>query len=171
MDHTCPGGCILATNKNSNLHPSGNTSVSSTRSLEVCLCQEALLIPGKYHCAANSEDNERRESNIPLLSSLLLPFMRTLVRRIFCFPNSSLHLNHQLPLSHPPAAYPTPCPWYANLSPWCHFGAMMSGMGRHRAPGLLWALLLLLLLLCHSSPLPPALWMGRFSQWMDWVRV
>lgn len=37
MDHTCPGGCILATNKNSDLRPSGNTSVSSTRHSK-CVC-------------------------------------------------------------------------------------------------------------------------------------
>lgn len=35
--HLPPGGCILATNRNSDLRPSGNTSVSSTR-LSKCVC-------------------------------------------------------------------------------------------------------------------------------------
>lgn len=164
-------GCILATNKNSDLLPSGNTSVSSTRHLK-CVCvrrhcwyQESIAV---LRTVRKMEGGSQTFLFSPLLCS---PSCGHLSEGSFAFPtlhSTSIISCHCLTLQQRTL---TPCPWYANLSPWCHFGAMMSGVGRHRGPSHLWALLLLLLLLCHSSPLPPALWMGCFSQWMDWVRV
>lgn len=113
-------------------------------------------------------------------------FLPLFVERSFPRPSSgwSFALHHLL-LTTPqssvaidsPSSSDTTRPQNANASPWCHFGAMASGVGRHCALGHLDTPQFPSLLPPpppppgHGSPLLPAIWMGRLSQRMDWVRV
>lgn len=124
-----------------------HTSASS-QPLEVCLCRGGGIVRTTRcrpltRLVISIKGGSR--SFVSIFSSCFFSTVQTLVRWIFFFfffasqtPHSTSIISCYCLTLLP---YPTQCPWHANLSPWFHFGEMVSGVVKRPA-------------LCHRPPRP-----------------